>query len=91
MFSLIEGEELVKFIKSQRLGLFGRKDLDVSIKEIIDWKPAKGRHRRRANVRWQGVGNYTEDGNHNKLESKSRKLVTLEQDIRSSNFTQQRI
>jgi hypothetical protein len=53
---LIEGANIVKFIKAQRikwLGHIQRMDRAIPTKKLLDWKPMETRPVGRARQRWQ--------------------------------------
>jgi hypothetical protein len=55
---IIEGEDIVGFVKAQRLRWFGhvlvqRRDTQHILRKILNWRPVEGRPRGRPRIRWE--------------------------------------
>jgi endonuclease/exonuclease/phosphatase family metal-dependent hydrolase len=53
---IIEGEDIVGFVKAQRLRWFGhvqRRDTQHILRKTLNWRPVEGRPRGRPRIRWE--------------------------------------
>jgi hypothetical protein len=53
---IIKGEDIVGFVKTQRLRWFGhvqRRDTQHILRKTLSWRPVEGRPRGRPRIRWE--------------------------------------